>query len=114
MKIIKFRDHISFFIFPVILIALIFFGIFITLNKSLFIDRSNEELISIFKNFQQNHRPLVELNFGALFKKNRLFQELPPILDFQHLEYGKESRTCRPDSDLLYLILSHLTESELK
>ena len=89
------------FLSAVLVTIVIFSGLAIAVSeRGPFILHGTTEDINPFLNsFRQEHRPIVEVNFSALYGGNGQFQILHPILDMRNLRYREENPTCSDDDE---------------
>jgi len=64
-----------------------------------FLHGSTEDIAPILNSFRQAHRPIVEVNFSALYGGNGQFQVLHPLLDMRNLRSREENPTCSDDDE---------------
>jgi anti-sigma regulatory factor (Ser/Thr protein kinase) len=100
LKIAWIKDHFAFLVSLLITLGVFScLGILVNQNGLFFLHASSEEITPVLNQFRQNHRPLIEVNFSALYGGGGQFQVLHPLLDTRNLQYRDENPTCSDDDD---------------
>lgn len=79
------------------LIGLFYLGILVSQKGPLLLYGSNDEITAVLNNFSQNHRPLIQVNFSALYGQNGRFEVLHPLLDRRNLKIRDQNPICSED-----------------